>query len=264
LPPTHVVLATGDGLLPHVADDVRALPVVRGAAAILTTSVVVRGATNPMIVPTQALDGPALEGVLDPGVTAGALGDLRGKSITVDERLAGDLGWRVGDRVSLRFGDGEPARLRVVALFRRPLGFGQVVILRQLVTAHVSEPLDDAVLVATEAGASGATGVAGLRALVDDDPGTELLTRAQYLRRLLGGAREESLAVYALLGIVVAFSAIAAINALAVAVSERARDLELLRLIDATRRQLSATIPTGRRAAPCPRSRPGCGSGFRW
>ncbi len=65
-----------------------------------------------------------------------------------------------------------------------------------------------------------------------------MLTRSEYLERLDSEAKKQSLAAYALLGIIVLFAAIAAVNALAVAVSARSRDLELLRLIGATRRQL--------------------------
>jgi putative ABC transport system permease protein len=73
-------------------------------------------------------------------------------------------------------------------------------------------------------------------------PGVEALTRSQYLGELEAKAREQSLVVYVLLGIVVLFSAIAVVNALTMAIAERGRELALLRLVGATRRQLTRMI----------------------
>ncbi len=47
---------------------------------------------------------------------------------------------------------GRRRRLRVVAQYTRPLGFGDVVLPRKLVEGHVTQPLDDAVFVAGKPG----------------------------------------------------------------------------------------------------------------
>jgi putative ABC transport system permease protein len=235
----HVLVPSGGGLMPQVAAAARGLPGVRHVAATSATSVVIKSGGNNATVPARAVDGPTLDGAVDLDVSAGSVADLYGASLAVDTRLARHLGWRPGDRVRLWLGDGTQAHLRVVALFRRPLGFGQVVLPRGVVAGHVTDPLDDAVFVTT---AGRAAAGRGLQQLAREHPGVEVLTRQQYLRRVDSAARKDSVAAYALLGIVVLFSAIAAVNALAVAVSERARDLELLRLIGATRRQLKRMI----------------------
>lgn len=232
----HVLLPAGDGLLPQVADAARSLPGVRHVAATSATSVVVpTGGSNARVVPARAVDGPGLGGAVDLGVSAGSLADLEGASVAVDARLADSLGWGVGDRVDLWLGDGTPAGLRVAALFRRPLGFGEIVLPRSVVAGHVTSPLGDAVFVTAAPGTD-------FGPLAGTHPDVEVLTRSEYLHRIDAAARKESLVAYGLLGIVVVFSAIAAVNALAVAVSARARDLELLRLIGATRRQLTRTV----------------------
>jgi putative ABC transport system permease protein len=96
--------------------------------------------------------------------------------------------------------------------------------------------------VTAERGAEGAAVEAGLEELASAHAGVEVLTRGEYLNRLDVAARKQAVAAYPLLGLIVVFSAIAAVNALVVAVSERSRDLELLRLIGATRRQLTRMI----------------------
>ncbi len=239
----HVLVRPGGRLMPRVAKEVRAVPGVGQAAALVSTSAVVpTGGGHVTFVPAQAVEVAGLDGVVDLGVAGGSLSDLHGDTVAVGTRLARQLGWAVGDRVRLWLGDGTPVRLRVVALFRRPLGFGQVVVPVGLAEQHVSDPRADAILVSDAAGGRPGEVRAGLERLARAYPGAEVLDRDAYLERIDSEARRESLAVYALLGIVVLFSAVAAVNALGVAVSARARDLELLRLIGATRAQLTWMI----------------------
>jgi putative ABC transport system permease protein len=234
----HVLVPAAGGLIPDVAAAAGRLPGVTRVAATFETDVVIpTDDTDAIEVPARAVDPGSLGGLIDVGVTAGSLADLHGPALAVDARRAGKLGWSVGDRVELWLGDGTPTRLRVVALFRRPLGFGEVIVPRSVVAAHVSDPLDDAVFVRSDSRA-----VAGLSMLAHEHPEMKVLTRQQFLRRIDERLRQEAIAVYVLLGVVVLFSAIAAINALSMSISERARELELLRLIGATRRQLRRMI----------------------
>ena len=231
----RVLVSRGDGLAPALASEVRTLPGVRRAVGTLATTVLVAtGGGNLVELPAQALGGRGLGDVVDLGVTSGSLDLPRRNWIAVDERRARKLGWGVGRQVRLFLGDGTPVRLRVAALFRRPGGFGEAVLPRGVVAAHVTAALDGAVFVAG--------GGPALRDLARAHPEAELLTRASYLHRIDAEARRQALAVYLLLGVVVVFSAIAAVNALSMSISERARELELLRLIGATRSQLGRMI----------------------
>jgi putative ABC transport system permease protein len=236
-----LVPARGEALSPDLAAAARRVPGVRDAAGLLTTSVVVDGGGgNPVALPSLAVDASAFGGALDLGVSSGSLANLRGPSIAVDRHRARQLGWRLGDRVALWLGDGMPARLRVVALFERPLGFGEVAIPRTLARTHVSDPRDQAVLV-TAGGAAGATLRSGLERLAAALP-PEVVTRGRYVHDRSAELRRQSHAVYTLLGVVILFAAVAAVNALSMAISERARELELLRLVGATRRQLTRMV----------------------
>jgi putative ABC transport system permease protein len=205
-------------------------------AATLATSALADAGGNPQELTARAVDAADLERTVDLDVTAGSLAGLRGAALAVDARRAKELGWRVGDPVRLWLGDGTPVRLRVVALFRRSLGFGEVVVPRRVAETHVADALDDAVFVS-----AGGAGPA-LTQLAAAHPEAEVLTRAAYVRRIERDVRKESIAVIVLLGIVVLFSAVAAVNALSVAIAERAREVELLRLIGASRRQLTRMV----------------------
>jgi len=238
----HVLVSSSGALMPRVAAAARSLTGVATIAGVSSTSVLVAsGGSTPML-PALAVDGPEFVDALDLGVREGSLGELQGASVAADSRLARQLGWHVGDRVDLRLGDGTPAVLRLVALYDRPLAFGAIVLPRSVVAGHITDALDDAVLVVDAPGAKEGVVAAGLARVAHANARIQVLDHSEYLERLDAEARKQSLAGYAVIGIVVLFSAIAAVNALAVAVSQRARDLELLRLIGATRRQLTIMV----------------------
>ena len=110
--------------------------------------------------PARAVDAATLAGVLDLGIGAGSLADLRGASLAVSTDRARQFGWRAGERVHVLLGDGTPIALRVAATYARPLGFADILLPRALAVPHVTQALDDAIFVAGRQGAD-------RRALVD-------------------------------------------------------------------------------------------------
>ncbi len=65
----------------------------------------------------------------------------------------------------------------MVALFRRPLGFGEIVLPREVVATHVTSPPDDAVFVSTD-------DESGLADFATGRNEVEQLTRPQYVARV--------------------------------------------------------------------------------
>ncbi|NRQ40831.1 FtsX-like permease family protein, partial [Nonomuraea sp. NN258] len=115
------------------------------AAAVTTTTVVTRPllfGDDPGLMsrPAMAL-GPDAAGLIDLDVVAGGLDGLRGPAIAIDERVG-----RVGDHLDVTMGDGTPVKARVVATYRRGLGFGPIVVSRDLAAAHTTTGLDTAIL----------------------------------------------------------------------------------------------------------------------
>jgi putative ABC transport system permease protein len=205
----HVITASDDGLTPDLAAAVRRLSGVRSAVGTFETTAVVDSNGNPAELPARAVDGEGLGDVVDLGVTAGSMANLRGATVAVSERRARNLSWTLGDSVTLWLGDGAPARLRVVALFDRALGFGEIVLPREMVAAHVARPLDDVIFVSTRGAGAGE-----LERLAADRPDADVLGRSGYLARISAGVRGQSIAAFLLLGLVVVFAAVAAVNAL--------------------------------------------------
>jgi putative ABC transport system permease protein len=181
----------------------------------------------------QGVTPAGLGHTMDLGVRSGSLSALGADTVAVSTTAASSLGVRVGDRMKLTLGDGTPADLRVAALYERGLGFGDLTMSHDLVAAHVDDPLSSAVLIAAPAVSPDA-----LAAAVHGYPGVRLLDRAAVDAGLAAQEQANAEVNYVAMGLVIAFTAIAAINALAMATADRTREFALLRLVGTTRRQI--------------------------
>ncbi|MGG8406341.1 ABC transporter permease, partial [Streptomyces sp. 12297] len=225
-----VLSAAGPGVTAGAAERVRRIPGVTAATEIVNTTVRV-GFTK---YAAQGVTPAGLTRTWDPQVTAGTLAGFGGHRAAVSELAADRLGLRPGSPLRLTLGDGTPVTVTVTAVYGRGLGFGDLTLAHDLVAAHVDNPLASSVLVAAGPG----TGRAELTAALRDFPGTAMLTarEADDVRadRQRSGAEINLLAM----GLVLAFTAIAVVNTLAMSTAERIREFAMLRLAGATRRQV--------------------------
>ncbi|MGC0312900.1 ABC transporter permease [Kitasatospora acidiphila] len=204
------------------ATEVAAVPGVRTVTRVLHTTV--RDGLAERSV--QAVTPEHLADTLDLGVTVGDLGRLADGTAAA----ADGLGYRLGQHVHLTLADGTPADVTVVALYSRGLGFGDLVLAHGPVAAHVDVPLDDELLVRGD----GLTRPA-LAAALHADPGLGVLTSAA----AEGSQTQVSTQIgYVMLGLIVAFVAIAVLNTLAMSIADRRREFTALKLTGATRRQI--------------------------
>ncbi|MFK0256121.1 FtsX-like permease family protein [Streptomyces sp. NPDC090445] len=225
-----VLAAQGPGVPAEAADAVRRTPGVTAATEIVRTSVRV-GLTK---YSAQGVTPDGLARTWDPAVTAGSLDGFGERSAAVSELAAEQLGLKPGSTLQLALGDGTPATLTVAAVYARGLGFGDLTLPHGLVAAHVDNPLAGGVLVTAEPG----TGRERLAAAVARFPGVGVLSAqdADQARaeRQQDGAELNLLAM----GLVLAFTAIAVVNTLAMSTAERFREFAMLRLAGAKRRQV--------------------------
>ncbi|RKT07287.1 putative ABC transport system permease protein [Streptomyces sp. 3211.6] len=225
-----VVTAQGPGVGPETAERLRRTPGVTAATEIVHTSVRV-GLTK---YAARGVTPSGLTRTWDPGVTGGSLDGFGDGRAAVSELAAEQLGLKPGSPLSLTLGDGTPVTLTVAAVYARGLGFGDVTLPHALVAAHVDNPLAGSVLVAAEPGvgrerlaaAAGAPGAVSVLSAAQAD--------AARVRRAGAGAETNLLAM----GLVLAFTAIAVVNTLAMSTAERFREFGLLRLAGAQRRQV--------------------------
>ncbi|MBE1535748.1 FtsX-like permease family protein [Actinomadura algeriensis] len=228
----RVLVADGPGLPHGVAAAARRAPGVIAVAPVKRTTVVMPvrelGEETLLSLGARAVGGD-VAATIDPGVTDGALRDLRGTTVALGADVAGGL--EVGSTAELWLGDGTRVEPRVVAIYERGHGFGDVLLPRDLVAGHTSTPLDDHVLVRTDGGAD-LTGVASANTGVRAIDSAEFGARVSRQVRLQGFV---SVIVVAAIG---GFIVIGLVTTLALATAARRREFVLLRLVGATRRQV--------------------------
>lgn len=188
--------------------------------------------------PAQGVTPAGLARTWDPHVTAGSLSGLTEHSVAVSELAARQHHVKPGSTLRLTLGDGTPATLTVAAVYARGLGFGDLTFAHDLLARHVDNPLAASLLVSTDRTRS------QLAANLRDFPGLRVLSPAAadslQARRQQTDAEVNLIAM----GLVLAFTAIAVVNTLAMSVSERVREFALLRLAGATRRQVLGMLRT--------------------
>ncbi|WP_329545169.1 ABC transporter permease [Streptomyces sp. NBC_01356] len=173
----------------------------------------------------------------DPDVIAGSLNHLKSNTVAVSELAADQLHLKPGSTLKLTLGDGTPATLTVAAVYAKGLGFGDLTLAHDLVARHVDNPLATSVLVST------ARTQTQLATTLREFPGVEVLAPAA---DSIQAERQQANAEvnYLAMGLVLAFTAIAVVNTLAMSVSERVREFAMLRLAGATRRQVLRMLRT--------------------
>ncbi|WP_405152055.1 ABC transporter permease [Sphaerisporangium sp. NBC_01403] len=173
----------------------------------------------------QGVTPAGLERTLDLGVTSGSLRGFGPESIAVSDTAAERLGVSVGGQVSLTLGDGTPAVAKVAAIYARGLGFGDLTLPIDVVAGHVDDPLGTLLVSAPSV---------PRELLQRAAPGALVLDRARAAEVSSSNAEVN----YAAMGLIMAFTAIAVVNTLAMSTSDRSREFALLRLVGTTRRQV--------------------------
>ena len=186
----------------------------------------------------QGVTPAGLTRTWDPDVTAGSLGGLTEHTVAVSELAADQLHLTPGSTLKLTLGDGTPATLTVAAVYARGLGFGDLTFAHDLLARHVDNPLSASLLVSTDRTQT------QLATTLREFPGLTVISPA--VADSLRAERQQANAEvnFLAMGLVLAFTAIAVVNTLAMSVSERVREFALLRLAGATRRQVLRMLRT--------------------
>ncbi|MGK4583958.1 FtsX-like permease family protein [Kitasatospora sp. HPMI-4] len=236
----QVLGSAGPGLPADTAERVARVPGVAAAVGVLRTGVFHWSLDSLNSDTALGISGnPAqLSKVLDLGVRSGSLSALADSPDTValSAMLAEDLDAKVGDRVPLRLGDGTEVRPKLVATYERGLGFGQVLLPRAAVAAHVGAGYDSQVLVSDAPGAERASVARNLAEL--GVPGLTVTDAAGYAAQTDRNQEIGSWANTVMAAVLGGFAAVAAANTLVMTVLDRRREVGLLRLAGTTRRQV--------------------------
>lgn len=237
-----VVNAPPGGFTADTVEQVRAVPGVAAASGFAASTGYVAQPADPL----QTVDGWPLQGVDADGaqetapvsVTAGSLAGLRGDTVALAERHAAELGVGIGDTVTLQLGDGARVSPRVIALFSADKTFEKVLLPAELLSEHVTAGLPSQILVRAQPGTDPAQLAATLTASGAVPPGSWATDRAALREIYSENVDTQVLAMYLAVGIIVAFTAIVAVNSLAMSTGRRRREFALQRLVGATQGQV--------------------------
>jgi putative ABC transport system permease protein len=228
---------SGPGLTGGGLQQLRARPGVRAAAGLTSLPL---AAADPDLEPVngEAVAGGPLGEVLDLGVTAGRLTELRPGQLAVSklESDPGAMGVHVGSRVTVYLPDGTPYRATVSAVYARSLAAGDVLIPAAVAAGHTGTAAGfGQVLV------SGGS-PADLTAVAAGHRGWHVASRAAANAAAMRSADQDNFANDLILAVVAALAAVALVNTLAVSTLERRRVLRLLGRVGATRGQAAAVF----------------------
>jgi putative ABC transport system permease protein len=229
------ITSAGPGLPAEALRDARSTRGVRSAVALTSTTLGPSLGVSGDTLPAQVLTG-GQGGGLDVDVTSGSLSALHGDTIALGQHVAEAAGARVGERVAVMLGDGTNVHATVVAIYGRDLAFGDALLSPGLAAGHQTTPLLNEILI--ETGQPAAAVAARLRALAQRYPGLQVSNSASLIT-----ANDASNELNNWLGpffvaMIFAFTSIAVVNTLIMIALRRRRELALLRLTGASKRQV--------------------------
>ncbi|MEU9046628.1 MULTISPECIES: FtsX-like permease family protein [unclassified Kitasatospora] len=221
------VISTGNtmtGIDPAAVQRVAGVPGVRSVSAVADSTAVVGGRVREI----SGVDPAALDQVMNLDFVSGSTKDLGPGRIAVSSSVARETGVSTGGQVDARIGRSEEfAHYTVVGVYRDNPTAHDVLGTRDEVQRDSYRPgTVQRVLVRGE----GAT-ENGLRTAVGNNPLLKVQDRAALVREAAGTMSDLLTLMYGLLAIGVVIAALGIVNTLAMSVTERTREIGVLRAI---------------------------------
>jgi putative ABC transport system permease protein len=175
---------------------------------------------------------------------AGALRALGPGRIAVSKRYADDHKVKAGDTIRLTTSTGRREALRVTGVVndKGDLVAALIVTNRQMLT-DFGEPKDAFGMVGLQPGADQKQVQARIKQVLDRQfPEAEALTAKEFTDDVAGQVNQLLYLIYALLALAVIVSLFGIVNTLVLSISERTRELGLLRAVGTTQRQVKQIV----------------------
>lgn len=189
-----------------------------------------------------AYDPATVKASLDAEFVSGGFHGLRGRGLLVDEAVAQEHGWQLGDPVTFLTPAGEHHRLTVGGTFERNNALGTYLVSLLTYDATGGVPMDRYVYVNLAADADQAAVEGALEQVVAQFPIVDLKDAAAFEDEQRAQVDQMLLLINALLVLSVLIAVLGVVNTLVLSVLERTRELGLLRAVGMTRRQMRRMV----------------------
>ncbi|MFJ3663404.1 ABC transporter permease [Streptomyces sp. NPDC090119] len=243
----HVLTASsGAGMSPEVVDAVRGVPGVAAVTPVARMKVLLtfpsEDSTATKVFAAQGVAPERLSETMDLDVIEGDVAQLTDGTVALSRTVAETIHAHRGDKFVVRLGDGTMIKPRVVAIYERGFGFGDVTLSNDLVVAHTTSQVDSAVLIRSKDGTDSKTLEGALRNAMKPYPTVDVGGRGAFQNAPGAGGSGDWALNLLFQTLLLGYIAIAVVNTLVMATAARVREFAMLQLIGASRDQVRAMM----------------------
>jgi putative ABC transport system permease protein len=221
---------SGTGLTPELAPIIARQPGVLAVTEVRQTDATVAGAAHRNV---DGIDPSAIGQFTDLDVTEGNVAALTAPNTI----MVSGTGWKLGQTLQVQFGAYGVYPLRVVATFANPGPLSGYLVSNSTLAADSGVRADNVDLVRAPASARGP-----IQAALTGYPGAQLLDQTGYIANQTAMLNTLLTLITAMLILAIVIALLGVVNTLALSVSERTREIGLLRAIGMRRGQLRQMV----------------------
>lgn len=219
----------------EVAPAVAATAGVQSVSAVKFLPALVGGEPRGLV----AVDPSSLGDMISLDFAAGSLKALDSASVVVDSDTAAQDGRSLGDSVTVQLADGTSRDLKVAGLFKPTGAWTGYVASREGIGASVG----DFVIYARALPDADLTQVQdAITATVAPYAAVRVLSQAEFTAQITSSVDQILLVMIMLLSLAILIAILGIVNTLALSVTERTREIGMLRAVGALRRQIRSTV----------------------